>query len=68
MKTFLNTLGGTLLVLGIMAMAGSAGDCDGACMEQANTVGEMLMIAALGLAACVTGGILIAQGGGFEQE
>jgi len=40
-------------------MAGSAGDCDGACVAQANTIGEMLMIAGLGLAFFVTGGAIL---------
>ena len=30
-------------------MAGSAGDCDGKCMEQANTLGEMMIYAMIGL-------------------
>ena len=40
-------------------MAGSAGDCDGACMAQSNTLGEMLMIAGLGLAFFLTGGAIL---------
>ena len=31
MKTFMNTFGGILVVLGLMAVAGSGGDCDGKC-------------------------------------
>ena len=52
MKAF---IGGTLIVVGLMVMAGSANDCDGACMDQANTTGEMLMVAAAGLFAMVVG-------------
>jgi hypothetical protein len=52
MKAF---IGGTLIVVGLMVMAGSAGDCDGKCMDQANSLGEMLMIAAAGLFATVVG-------------
>ena len=42
-----------------MAMAGSANDCDGACMEQANTIGEMIMIAGAGLFAVIVGALSI---------
>ena len=52
MKAF---IGGTLIIVGLMVAAGSAGDCDGACMDQANTTGEMLMIAAAGIFATVVG-------------
>jgi len=31
-------LGSFLVIAGIIAMAGSANDCDGACMETANTL------------------------------
>ena len=57
MKAF---IGGTLIIVGLMVMAGSAGDCDGACMDQANSLGEMLMIAGAGLFATVVG-ILVAK-------
>lgn len=39
---------------GLVLMAGSGGDCDGACMDQANTLGEMLAIAGAGLGMLVT--------------
>ena len=57
MKT---TIGAILVFGGLMAVAGSAGDCDGACMEQANTLGEMLTIIAGGLIAMAIGGTLVA--------
>ena len=53
------TIGFILIVVGIMAMAGSANDCDGACMEQANTIGEMIMIAGAGLFAVIVGALSI---------
>ena len=56
MKTAIGTV---LVMVGLMAMAGSAGDCDGACMEQANTLGEMLMVAGAGLFAVIVGGLAI---------
>lgn len=62
MKTFTNTLGVFLIFAGIMAMAGSAGDCDGKCMEQANTIGEMLMLAFIGLCMFGTGAFICIKG------
>ena len=44
MDKLLNTVGGLLIVIGLMAMAGSANDCDGKCIETANTMSEMLTI------------------------
>jgi len=59
MKTFINLIATILIAVGLVMMAGSAGDCDGACVAQANTIGEMLMIASLGLAFFVTGGAIL---------
>ena len=56
MKTI---LGGFLFTAGLIAIAGSAGDCDGKCMEYANTMGEMMMAIFIGLTLMVTGGIII---------
>ena len=55
MKTF---LGAFLIVAGLMTMGGSANDCDGACMEQANDLPTMLMVAFIGLTMFVTGAII----------
>ena len=55
METIKTYIGAFFIMAGIVLMAGSAGDCDGACMEQANTLGEMLMIAGIGLVMLVTG-------------
>lgn len=43
-----NLIVGILGLVGFMLIAGSAGDCDGACMDQANTIGEMFIIIACG--------------------
>ena len=59
MKTIFNLIATTLVFFGLAMMAGSAGDCDGACVAQANTIGEMLMIAGVGLAFFVTGGAIL---------
>ena len=52
MKTLISSI---LIVTGIIMMAGSAGDCDGKCMEYANSLGEMLMYASIGLAMMALG-------------
>tara|TARA_B100001094_G_scaffold74307_1_gene70644 strand:+ start:122 stop:304 length:183 start_codon:yes stop_codon:yes gene_type:complete len=54
----INTFGALLIVIGIMMMAGSAGDCDGKCMESANTLTEMLMYSLIGLALMLFGGFI----------
>ena len=59
MKTIINTIAGLLIFGGLMAMTGSANDCDGACMETANTLGEMLTVAGIGLAMMLFGGMII---------
>jgi Co/Zn/Cd efflux system component len=63
MKTIVNGTAGLLIVLGLMAMAGSANDCDGACMETANTLGEMLVVASIGLAMTLFGGMILLMNG-----
>jgi len=59
MKTVINTVAGLVMVVGIIAMAGSANDCGGHCMENANTLGEMLMVAGVGLTMFVFGAIIL---------
>ena len=59
MKTIINLLSTTMVFFGLAMMAGSAGDCDGACMAQANTMMEMLTLAGIGLAFFITGGALL---------
>jgi hypothetical protein len=63
MKGFLNVFGGIALFVGIIAVAGSGNDCDGHCMETANTISEMLLVAGIGLICCIGGAacILTAQ-------
>jgi len=53
------TIGFILIVVGMMVAAGSGGDCDGACMDQANSLGEMLMVAAAGLFAMLVGALTV---------
>ena len=61
MKTAITFIGYLVVAVGIMAMAGSAGDCDGKCVENANTMLEMLTFAGLGLAMFLFGFMLILQ-------
>ena len=53
------TFGGILLIVGLIIMAGSANDCDGKCMETANTLGEMVMVAFGGLVVSAIGGLIL---------
>lgn len=57
-KTFYG-LGGVMIALGLMAMAGSAGDCDGKCIENANTLSEMMVLVFWGMVSVVLGGIIV---------
>jgi hypothetical protein len=59
MKTIINTIATILLFGGIVMMAGSAGDCDGKCVEQANTISQMLMYAGVGFAFFIVGSALL---------
>ena len=59
MKTIINLLATMMVFFGLAMMAGSAGDCDGACLAQSNTIGEMLMLAGIGLAFFITGGAIL---------
>ena len=54
-----NILGAFLVIAGLVDMAGSAGDCDGKCMEYANSMEEMMIAIFIGLTLFVTGGIIL---------
>ena len=58
MRTFISSV---LIIVGIIAMAGSGGDCDGQC-GPGNSIGEMLQIAGIGLALFLTGTIIMIRG------
>jgi len=49
------------IFMGLMMVAGSAGDCDGKCMENANTFGEMISIIAMGFFLMIFGGFVVAK-------
>ena len=59
MKMFLDGFGMVLIILGILSASGAAGDCDGNCMENANSIGFMLIILFGSQCACLLGGIMI---------
>mgnify|MGYP003146862670 CR=1 FL=1 len=44
MKTFMRWFGYTLIALAIISASGAAGDCDGHCMENANSILAMTII------------------------
>tara|TARA_B100000989_G_C19212032_1_gene332280 strand:- start:261 stop:440 length:180 start_codon:yes stop_codon:yes gene_type:complete len=52
-------LGTFLILAGLMMVGGSAGDCDGKCMEYANTMEEMATAVFLGVALVITGGYIL---------
>ena len=54
--------GATAIMLGIIMMAGSAGDCDGKCMEMANSLSDMIMIAGIGLVLMISGVFFVVVG------
>jgi hypothetical protein len=47
-------------------MAGSANDCDGACMETANSLPVMLTVILGGLVSVALGAVMLAQGNKYE--
>jgi len=51
----MKAIGFILIVVGLMVAAGSANDCDGACMETANSLSEMLLVAAAGILSIFVG-------------
>ena len=58
MKMVMNGISYMLIMGGIVMMAGSAGDCDGAC-GPGNTIEEMLIIAGCGLAMFLMGSMIV---------
>jgi len=61
MKTAGFIFGGTMIALGLMAIAGSAGDCDGKCIENSNTLGEMLFFVFWGLVSVGIGSFICSK-------
>jgi hypothetical protein len=59
MKSFLQTFGSVLIMLGLISAAGMAGDCDGKCMENANPISVMLLIGTGALVSMALGLLMI---------
>ena len=55
MRTFFSSI---LIMTGIVLMAGSGGDCDGACMEYANSLAETAMYGFIGLMLFMGGAVI----------
>ena len=53
------SIGFILIVVGILVASGSANDCDGRCIEQANDMGTMLMVASAGILATLVGALAV---------
>lgn len=62
MSRLLTGFGVLSVVMGILTIGGSAGDCDGHCMELANDTPTMLMVIGYGLIMLIGGGACIAIG------
>lgn len=59
MKAIFNWIASILIVIGVIMLAGSAGDCDGKCVEAANSISQMLTYVAVGLAFFITGALIL---------
>ena len=62
MKTIATWIGAFFFIAGILMAAGSAGDCDGKCMEQANDLATMIVLAATGIVFMLSGVFFILVG------
>ena len=62
MKTITTWIGAFFFMAGILMAAGSAGDCDGKCMEQANDLATMITLAATGIVFMLSGVFFILVG------
>ena len=54
-------LGLFLFTTGMITIAGAGGDCDGRCMELANTMEQFVLYSVFGLSLAVTGAIIMWQ-------
>ena len=62
MKTITTWIGAFFFIAGLLMAAGSAGDCDGKCMEQANDLATMLVLAATGMVFMLSGVFFVMVG------
>jgi hypothetical protein len=54
-----NILAFILGFTGFLLLIGSAGDCEGACMDQANTLGEMFTLIVIGFGCLLVAYLLV---------
>ena len=59
MNNLFNTIATILIFVGIILISGSANDCDGKCVENANSLIEMFMYALGGMALMLSGGFIM---------
>ena len=64
MNKLVEVVGIVLCVLGVMAISGSAGDCDGRCMQAANSLAQMWTIVGAGAASVALGAVMVWLGRG----
>ena len=62
MKTITTWIGAFFFMAGLLLAAGSAGDCDGKCMELANDLPTMLAVAGTGIVFMLSGVFFILVG------
>jgi len=62
MKTITTWIGAFFFIAGIIMAAGSAGDCDGKCMEQANDFATMLILSGTGVVFMLAGAFFMMVG------
>ena len=62
MKTITTWIGAFFFIAGLLIAAGSAGDCDGKCMEQANDLATMITLAATGIVFMLSGVFFVMVG------
>ena len=62
MKTISTWIGAFFFIAGLLIAAGSAGDCDGKCMEQANDLATMIVLAATGIVFMLSGVFFVMVG------
>ena len=61
-KKIATGFGAIAIFVGLMMAAGSAGDCDGKCMEQANDLVTMLLLAGTGVVFMLAGAFFVMVG------
>jgi hypothetical protein len=60
MKNIKNLIGGVILFVGFILILGAAGsDCDGKCMENAMSIGDILIYSFIGLGMMISGYLLL---------